>query len=134
MLSLFVSLLFQKMMVFFDYARRAAWKPNATSVVVAFDPSSPNIVAFRFIGADVQKKLRRQFWIELQSRFGNIYYVRDEVCTGVVALLAATTHMLLLFFNAQVEGVSCVANELSDTESLFHTRNEPQLRYAIEAL
>jgi len=98
---------------------RAAWKPNATSVVVAFDPSSPNIVAFRFIGADVQKKLRRQFWIELQSRFGNIYYVRDEVCTGVVALLAATTHMLLLFFHAQVEGVSCVANELSDTGSLF---------------
>ena len=56
-----------------------AWKPNDKTVIVAFDPSSPNIVAFRYIGDDVQAKLKRAFWVELQSRFGNLFFVRQEV-------------------------------------------------------
>lgn len=75
---------------------RAAWRPNPKSVIVGVDPSSPNIVAFRFIGADVQQKLRRQFWIELQSRFGNIYYVRDEGEASAVMSVTKTIEECLL--------------------------------------
>lgn len=43
------------------------------------DPSSPNILNVPFIGDDVLAKLRRPFWTELESRFGNMFYVREQV-------------------------------------------------------
>ncbi|GMH42264.1 hypothetical protein BSKO_10183 [Bryopsis sp. KO-2023] len=54
------------------------WKPDKSTVIIAFDPSSPNIAAFRYLGDNVQQKLRRPFWQELQSRYGNIFFVREE--------------------------------------------------------
>lgn len=32
-----------------------------------------------YIGDDVLTVLRRPFWIELESRFGNLFYVREQV-------------------------------------------------------
>lgn len=43
------------------------------------DPSSPNILNVPFIGDNVLAKLRRPFWTELQSRFGNLFFVREQV-------------------------------------------------------
>ncbi|GAX79041.1 hypothetical protein CEUSTIGMA_g6481.t1 [Chlamydomonas eustigma] len=57
---------------------RKAWSPDGRTVVVQFDPTSPNIIAFPYIGDEVLSKLRRPFWTELQGRFGNLYYVREE--------------------------------------------------------
>lgn len=43
------------------------------------DPSAPNILNVPFIGDNVLAKLHRPFWTELQSRFGNMFFVREQV-------------------------------------------------------
>ena len=50
------------------------------------DPTSPNIMQFRS-GAAVSAKLARPFFVELQSRYGNLFYVREEVGFCRVQLL-----------------------------------------------
>eukprot|EP00775_Hariotina_reticulata_P013836 gene13836-13957_t len=57
------------------------------TVVVRVDPSSPNILSVPFIGDEVLAKLRRPFWTELESRFGNMFYVREQ--GDAVAVLGA---------------------------------------------
>ncbi|KAL3138682.1 hypothetical protein ABBQ32_006437 [Trebouxia sp. C0010 RCD-2024] len=56
---------------------KAAWAPNDKTVIIIVDPSSPNILAFN-TGQAVEQLLRRTFFIELQSRYGNKFFVRDE--------------------------------------------------------
>ena len=48
-------------------------------MVLQFDPSSPNILNLFYVGDEALFKLRRPFWTELQSRFGNMFYVREQV-------------------------------------------------------
>jgi hypothetical protein len=43
------------------------------------DPSSPNILSVPYVGDNVLAKLRRPFWTELESRFGNMFNVREKV-------------------------------------------------------
>ncbi len=57
---------------------RAAWQLDARTVLVVCDPTSPNILQFR-AGREVSRVLSRPFFVELQSRYGNLYYVREEV-------------------------------------------------------
>jgi hypothetical protein len=57
---------------------RGAWKPDKKTVVIRFDPTSPNILAFPYIGDEALAKLRRPFYVELQSRYGNKFFVRDQ--------------------------------------------------------
>lgn len=57
---------------------RAAWQLDSKSTLVVVDPTSPNILQFRS-GADVNRLLSRPFFVELQSRYGNLFYVREEV-------------------------------------------------------
>ena len=57
---------------------RAAWQLDARTVLVVCDPTSPNILQFR-AGREVNRLLSRPFFVELQSRYGNLYYVREEV-------------------------------------------------------
>lgn len=57
---------------------KSAWAPNNRTVIVIVDPSSPNILDFS-TGKAVEQLLRRTFFIELQSRYGNKFFVRDEV-------------------------------------------------------
>ena len=57
---------------------KAAWAPNDRTVIIIVDPSSPNILEFN-TGKAVEELLRRTFFIELQSRYGNKFFVRDEV-------------------------------------------------------
>ncbi len=57
---------------------RAAWQLDARTALVVCDPTSPNILQFR-AGREVSQLLSRPFFVELQSRYGNLYYVREEV-------------------------------------------------------
>ena len=56
---------------------RAGWNVDGRTVVVFIDPSSPNIMNFKF-GTGVQKLLPRAFFTELQSRYGNMFFVREN--------------------------------------------------------
>ncbi len=53
------------------------WGLNEKSVLMVADPRGGNLLAFN-VGDDVRKVLPRTFWIELQSRFGNQFYVREQ--------------------------------------------------------
>ncbi|KAH7289406.1 hypothetical protein KP509_30G000100 [Ceratopteris richardii] len=53
------------------------WKPDEKTVVIIEDISSPNILNFN-AGKDVLAKLPRQFFLELQSRYGNKFFVEQE--------------------------------------------------------
>ncbi|MEO0374861.1 MAG: TPM domain-containing protein [Cyanobacteria bacterium P01_A01_bin.17] len=53
------------------------WGLNDKSVVLVEDTRGGNILNFN-IGDDVYQLLPRTFWIELQTRFGNQYFVRDN--------------------------------------------------------
>lgn len=56
---------------------RRGWHFDPQTIVVFVDPSSPNILNFKF-GLQVQKILPRTFFTELQGRYGNLFYVRDN--------------------------------------------------------
>ncbi|MEA5535950.1 TPM domain-containing protein [Crocosphaera sp. XPORK-15E] len=53
------------------------WGLDDKSILLVADSRGGNILSFS-IGDDVYELLPRTFWIELQARFGNIYYVRDN--------------------------------------------------------
>jgi energy-converting hydrogenase Eha subunit A len=53
------------------------WDLDAQSILLVADGRGGNILAFS-IGDDVYDLLPRTFWIELQTRFGNMYYVREH--------------------------------------------------------
>ena len=51
------------------------WGLDDKSILLVADARGGNILAFS-IGDAVYELMPRTFWIELQARFGNIYYVR----------------------------------------------------------
>jgi hypothetical protein len=53
------------------------WKLDDKSILLVADARGGNLLAFS-IGDGVYELLPRTFWIELQARFGNIYYVREN--------------------------------------------------------
>jgi TPM domain len=53
------------------------WKLDKKSVVLVADGKGGNILSFA-VGDDFYPLLPRTFWIELQTRFGNQYFVRDN--------------------------------------------------------
>lgn len=53
------------------------WGLDDKSVMLVADSRGGNILNFS-VGDDVYKLLPRTFWIELQTRFGNLYFVRDN--------------------------------------------------------
>jgi len=53
------------------------WGLDDKSILLVADGRGGNILAFS-IGDAVYELLPRTFWIELQTRFGNLYYVRDN--------------------------------------------------------
>jgi hypothetical protein len=56
---------------------RKGWGVDEKTILMVVDPTSPNIMAFSF-GLEVQKVLPRPFFTELQSRFGNLFYIREN--------------------------------------------------------
>lgn len=53
------------------------WGLDDKSILLVADSRGGNILSFS-IGDDVYELLPRTFWIELQARFGNMYYVREN--------------------------------------------------------
>lgn len=53
------------------------WNLDDKSILLVADGRGGNLLAFS-IGDAVYNLLPRTFWIELQTRFGNMYYVRDN--------------------------------------------------------
>lgn len=53
------------------------WKLDDKSILLVADGRGGNLLAFS-IGDAVYELLPRTFWIELQARFGNMYFVRDK--------------------------------------------------------
>ena len=53
------------------------WGLDDKSILLVADARGGNILAFS-IGDAVYELMPRTFWIELQARFGNIYYVREN--------------------------------------------------------
>jgi TPM domain len=53
------------------------WDLNDKSILLVADPRGGNILNFS-VGDDLYPLLPRVFWIELQTRFGNQFFVRDN--------------------------------------------------------
>lgn len=53
------------------------WGLDDKSILLVADGRGGNLLAFS-IGDDVYELLPRTFWIELQARFGNMYFVREH--------------------------------------------------------
>ncbi|MDX2272241.1 MAG: TPM domain-containing protein [Cyanobacteriota bacterium] len=53
------------------------WGLDQKSVLMVADPRGGNLLAFN-VGDAVRQVLPRTFWIELQSRFGNQFFVREK--------------------------------------------------------
>ncbi len=53
------------------------WGLDDRSILFVSDARGGNILSFS-VGDAVYELLPRTFWIELQTRFGNLYFVRDE--------------------------------------------------------
>jgi len=59
------------------------WDLDETSLLVVADPRGGNLLNFN-VGDAYFSFLPRLFWVELQTRFGNQYYVRDHGEDGAV--------------------------------------------------
>tara|TARA_Y100000589_G_scaffold191163_2_gene181044 strand:- start:5967 stop:6761 length:795 start_codon:yes stop_codon:yes gene_type:complete len=59
------------------------WNLDDTSLLVIADPRGGNLLNFN-VGDAYFPFLPRLFWVELQTRFGNQYYVRDHGEDGAV--------------------------------------------------
>ncbi len=71
------------------------WGLDEKSVLVVSDARGGNTLNFR-VGDDVYKLMPRTFWIELQTRFGNLYYVRENgEDSAVIDSLAAVKTCLV---------------------------------------
>ena len=59
------------------------WELDETSLLVIADPRGGNLLNFN-VGDAYFSFLPRLFWVELQTRYGNQYYVRDHGEDGAV--------------------------------------------------
>ncbi len=60
------------------------WGLNDQSVLLVADARGGNLLAFN-VGDDVYDLLPRTFWVELQTRFGNMYFVRENGENNAIA-------------------------------------------------
>jgi hypothetical protein len=71
------------------------WGLDDKSILLVADGRGGNILAFS-IGDAVYELLPRTFWIELQARFGNMYYVRENGENNAIAQSLETVKGCLL--------------------------------------
>jgi energy-converting hydrogenase Eha subunit A len=90
-----------KMRVLTQYERspgravKKFWGLDDKSILLVADGRGGNLLAFS-IGDDVYELLPRTFWIELQTRFGNMYYTREfGENNAIVAALEAVEGCLV---------------------------------------
>ena len=68
------------------------WNLDERSLLVVADPRGGNLLNFN-VGDALFALMPRTYWVELQTRFGNVYYVRDHGEDGAIsdALAAVET-------------------------------------------
>ncbi len=71
------------------------WGLDDKSILLVADGKGGNILAFS-IGDDVYELLSRTFWIELQTRFGNMYFVRENGENNAIVEALNTVKFCLL--------------------------------------
>lgn len=71
------------------------WGLDDKSVLLVADSRGGNLLAFN-VGDDVYSLLPRTFWVELQTRFGNLYFVRDNGENNAIAQSLATVEECLI--------------------------------------
>jgi len=59
------------------------WDLDETSLLIVADPRGGNLLNFN-VGEAYFNFMPRLFWVELQTRFGNQYYVKDHGEDGAV--------------------------------------------------
>lgn len=70
------------------------WGLDDQSILLVADGRGGNLLAFS-VGDDVYDLLPRTFWIELQTRFGNMYYVREHGENNAIATTLKTVENCL---------------------------------------
>ena len=71
------------------------WGLDDKSILVVADGRGGNLLAFS-IGDDVYELLPRTFWIELQARFGNLYFVGENGENNAIVNSLRTVKQCLL--------------------------------------
>ena len=75
-------------------AVRSFWGLDEKSVLLVADARGGNILNFN-VGDAVYKLLPRTFWVELQTRFGNLYFVREQGEDGAILQSLASVEACL---------------------------------------
>ncbi len=75
-------------------AVRNFWGLDEKSVLLVADARGGNILNFN-VGDAVYKLLPRTFWVELQTRFGNLYFVREQGEDGAILQSLASVETCL---------------------------------------
>jgi energy-converting hydrogenase Eha subunit A len=70
------------------------WDLDDQSILLVADGKGGNLLAFS-VGDDVYDLLPRTFWIELQTRFGNMYYVRENGENNAIVMAMDTVKSCL---------------------------------------
>lgn len=81
---------------------RAAWRPNARTVVLLADPGAPNMLR---VFAGLNTNVSRAFSAELVGRYGNLFARREA--GGEVAAFAAAVDVLLTCVDPDVHPDGC---------------------------
>lgn len=71
------------------------WGLDDQSILLVADSRGGNLLAFS-VGDKVYDLLPRTFWIELQTRFGNMYYVRENGANNSIATAMTTVKQCLV--------------------------------------
>ncbi|HIK38284.1 MAG: TPM domain-containing protein [Geminocystis sp.] len=71
------------------------WNLDEKSILLVADGRGGNLLAFS-VGDKVYELLPRTFWIELQTRFGNMYYVRENGENNAIVNTVRTVEGCLL--------------------------------------
>jgi hypothetical protein len=77
------------------------WNLDERSLLVVADPRGGNLLNFN-VGDALFALMPRTYWVELQTRFGNVYYVRDHGEDGAITDALAAVEGCLLRGGCQV--------------------------------
>ena len=69
--------------------------PSETSLLIIADPRGGNLLSFN-VGDAYFALMPRIFWVELQTRFGNQFYVRDNGEDGAILTLENSSFLTLI--------------------------------------
>jgi hypothetical protein len=77
------------------------WNLDERSLLLVADPRGGNLLNFN-VGDALFALMPRTYWVELQTRFGNLYYVRDHGEDGAISDALAAVEVCLLRGGCQV--------------------------------